>query len=57
MNRKILFDGATLKASAIIIMIKRNYFTNLIYIVYSDRVINFINVYSFKTVEKKPTPN
>lgn len=32
MNPKILFDGATLKASAIIIMIKRNYFTNLIYI-------------------------
>lgn len=47
MNRTILFDGAILKALALIIMIKRNYFSNLIY-----RSI----IISFKIVEiKKPT--
>lgn len=46
MNRTILFDGAILKALALIIMIKRNYFSNLIY----------RSIISFKIVEiKKPT--
>lgn len=41
MNRTILFDGAILKALALIIMIKRNYFSNLIY----------RSIISFKIVE------
>lgn len=41
MNRTISFDGAILKALALIIMIKRNYFSNLIY----------RSIISFKIVE------
>lgn len=49
MNRTILFDGAILKALALIIMIKRNYFLNLIY----RSIISFKIVEIFKLKNPK----
>lgn len=45
MNRTILFDGAILKALALIIMIKRNYFSNLIYrSIISVKIVEFFKL-------------